>query len=221
MYILNSSLLGVFDMGKKTRKDSIYIHPTAIVEENVQIGENTRIWHFVHVRKNAKIGKNCNIGKDVYIDTGVSIGNNVKIQNGVSVYRGVTIEDDVFIGPYAVFTNDLYPRSFNEEWELVSTLIKKGASIGANSTIVCGVIIGEYAMVGAGAVVTKNVPPYGLVLGNPARLRGFVCICGRPLKEIKKMDQEEVVYRCSYCGKEIKIRREDYERMLGETKRLS
>ncbi|MCD6323492.1 MAG: N-acetyltransferase, partial [Desulfurococcales archaeon] len=110
------------------------------------------------------------------------MGNNVKIQNFVSVYRGVTVEDDVFLGPHATLTNDLYPRSFNEDWEVVPTLIRRGASIGANATIVAGVTIGEYAMVGAGAVVTKDVPPHALVYGNPARVRGFVCFCGRPLR---------------------------------------
>ncbi len=200
------------------RLGKVFIHPTAIVEEDVVIGEGTRIWHFVHVRKGARIGKNCNIGKGVYIDTNVSIGNNVKIQNFVSVYRGVTLEDDVFVGPHATFTNDLFPRSFNEEWEIVTTLVKKGASIGANATIVCGITIGEYAMIGAGAVVTKDVPPFGLVYGNPARLKGFVCYCGHPLRDndIVSRDDEKIVYKCRYCGREVVIKREDYERYLRE-----
>ena len=202
-------------------KNNVYIHPTAIVEENVQIGPNTRIWHFVHIRKNAKIGENCNIGKDVYIDTGVEIGNNVKIQNGVSVYRGVRIEDYAFIGPYAVFTNDLYPRSFNRSWEVINTTVKEGASIGANATIVCGVTIGKYSLVAAGSVVTRDVPDYGLVMGNPARLKGFVCVCGRPLKEIKRMTKRFIIYKCSSCGREIRIKRKDYERMLRESGRHS
>ena len=173
----------------------------AIVEENVEIGEGTRIWHFAHIRKGAKIGKNCNISKDVYIDVNIEIGDNVKIQNGVSVYRGVKIEDDVFLGPHMTFTNDLYPRAFNENWEIIPTLVKKGASIGAHATIVCGVTVGEYAMVGAGAVVTKDVPPFGLVYGNPARLKGFVCYCGRKVKE--KIDECEgyITFKCSYCDK--------------------
>ncbi len=184
-----------------------FIHPTAIVEEGAEIGEGTRIWHFVHVRAGAKIGRNCNIGKGVYIDTGVEIGDRVKIQNFVSVYRGVKIEDDVFLGPHATLTNDLYPRSFNKDWKVVPTIIKRGASIGANATIVCGVTIGEYAMVGAGAVVTKDVPPHALVYGNPARVKGFVCFCGRPLnlKEPIRDEGKSLVFKCKYCGREVTI----------------
>lgn len=191
-----------------------FAHTTAIVEEGAIVGEGTRIWHFVHVRKGAKVGKNCNIGKDVYIDVDVEIGNNVKIQNGVSVYKGVKIEDDVFLGPHMTFTNDLYPRSFNQNWEIVKTLVKKGASIGANATIVCGVTIGEYAMVGAGSVVTKSVPDFGLVYGNPAKLKGFVCYCGRKLASIVKQDESYITFKCSYCGKEVKIQRKYYEEFL-------
>jgi len=196
----------------------VFIHPTAIVEEGAIIGEGTRIWHFVHIRSGAKIGRNCNIGKDVYIDVGVEIGDNVKIQNGVSIYRGVKIEDDVFVGPYAVFTNDKYPRAFNRDWKVVPTVIKRGASVGANATIMCGVTIGEYAMVAAGAVVTKDVPPHGLVMGNPARLKGFVCYCGKPLRDdniIEKMNQY-IIYKCPECGKEVRIPIEHYERYLRE-----
>jgi len=198
----------------------VFIHPTAIVEEGATIGEGTRIWHFVHVRSGAKIGGNCNIGKDVYIDVGVEIGDNVKIQNGVSIYRGVKIEDDVFIGPYAVFTNDKYPRAFNRGWEVVPTVVKKGASIGANATIVCGVTIGEYAMVAAGAVVTKDVPSHGLVMGNPARLKGFVCYCGKPLRtdNIVEKTSQYVLYKCPKCGKEVRIPIEHYERYLRESR---
>ncbi len=203
------------DEGKES-KVNYFVHPTAIVEDDVEIGEGTRIWHFVHVRKGARIGSGCNIGKGVYIDAGVKIGNNVKIQNFVSVYRGVTIEDDVFLGPHATLTNDLYPRAFNESWEIVPTLIKKGASIGANATIVCGVTIGEYAMVGAGAVVTKDVPPHALVYGNPARIKGFVCYCGRPLKNenIVEETNEHVIFKCPSCGKTVKILRSHYEQFL-------
>jgi len=199
------------------KEKKYFVHPTAVVEEGAEIGEGTRIWHFVHVRSGAKIGRNCNIGKDVYIDVGVEIGNNVKIQNGVSVYRGVKIEDDVFLGPHMTFTNDLYPRSFAKDWKLVPTLVKKGASIGANATIICGVTIGEYAMVGAGAVVTKDVPPHGLVYGNPAKLRGFVCYCGRKLIEIIEETPEKIRFRCSYCKSEVEIKREDYKKLYSES----
>ncbi len=199
--------------GKEGGGRKFFIHPTAVVEEGVEIGEGTRIWHFVHVRKGAKIGRNCNIGKGVYIDAGVEIGNNVKIQNFVSVYRGVKVEDDVFLGPHATLTNDLYPRAFNKEWEIIPTLIKKGASIGANATVVCGVTIGEYSMVGAGAVVTKDVPPHGLVLGNPARLKGFVCYCGRPFRreDIIELNEEVVIFRCRHCERKVTIPRKNYD----------
>jgi len=195
---------------------NVFVHPTAVIEEDVEVGEGTRIWHFAHVRRGARIGRNCNVGKGVFIDAGVKIGNNVKIQNFVSVYRGVTVEDDVFLGPHATLTNDLYPRSFNESWEVVPTIIKKGASVGANATIVAGVTIGEYAMVGAGAVVTKDVPPHALVYGNPARIRGFVCFCGRPLKpeDIVEIREDVVVFKCRYCGKEVRIPRNLYEKVV-------
>ena len=184
----------------------IYIHPTAIVESK-NIGDGTRIWHFVHIRDGAIIGKNCNIGKSVYIDTGVVIGDRVKIQNFATIYRGVTIEDDVFIGPAVVFTNDLYPRAFIwGEDRIVETKVRKGASIGANATIVCGVEVGEYAMVGAGSVVTKDVPPHGLVYGNPARLRSFVCYCGRRLRTVMNRNREWVEYKCNQCGKKVRVR---------------
>ena len=174
--------------------------------EDAEIGENTNIWHFVHVRKGAKIGKNCNIGKGVYIDTNVEIGDNCKIQNFTTIYQGVKIGNDVFIGPHVCFTNDLYPRAsiWNEE-RLEKTIVRDGASIGANSTIIAGVTIGRYAMIGAGSVVTKDVPDYGLVLGNPARLKGFVCKCGFKLRRIIREDDNEVIFKCSKCGEEIRI----------------
>ncbi|QHT63427.1 N-acetyltransferase [Paenibacillus lycopersici] len=152
----------------------IYIHPTAEVDVKARIGQGTRIWNYCQVRESAVIGDNCIIGKDVYIDQSVLIGSRVKVQNGVSVYNGVTIEDDVFVGPHVCFTNDLIPRAFNDNWSVTATIVRRGASLGANSTIVCGITIGEYAMVAAGAVVTKDVPAYALVKGNPARVAGFV-----------------------------------------------
>ena len=174
------------------------------IVETEEIGAGTKIWHFAHVREKAKIGKNCNIGKGVYIDTEVEIGDNVKIQNFVSVYKGVTIEDDVFIGPGVTFTNDLYPRSFIWNDDIIAhTKVKKGASIGAHATIIGGITIGEYALVGAGSVVTKDVVPFGLVYGNPARLAGFVCSCGHRFSI--RVDDEKAVYKCE-CGKELTIK---------------
>lgn len=154
--------------------NSVYIHPSAEIHGRTEIGNGTKVWNLVQVREDAKIGVDCILSKDVYIDAGVTIGDRCKVQNGVSVYCGVTLEDDVFIGPHATLTNDKVPRAFNRDWKIVPTLIKKGASIGANATIVCGVVIGEYAMVAAGSVVTKNVEPYSLVVGNPARHRYFI-----------------------------------------------
>ncbi len=159
------------------------IHPTAIVDAGASIGSGTRVWHFCHVMPTAQIGANCILGQNVYVDNKVSIGNGVKIQNNVSVYNGVTLENDVFIGPSVVFTNVINPRSFIErKTEFKPTLIKKGATIGANATIVCGVTIGEYAMIGAGTVVSKDVAPYALVIGNPGRQVGTVDKEGNTVK---------------------------------------
>lgn len=160
------------------------IHATAVIDDGATIGNNTRIWHFCHVMPTAIIGANCNLGQNVFIDNNVAIGNGVKIQNNVSVYNGVTLEDDVFVGPSVVFTNVINPRSFIERKdEFKPTLVKKGASIGANATVICGITIGEYAMIGAGAVVTKDVAAYELVIGNPARVFGRVDIKGNILKK--------------------------------------
>ncbi len=147
-----------------------FVHESAEVSDKAKIGKNTKIWNQAQIRENAVIGENCIISKNVYIDESVKIGNNCKIQNNVNVYHGVTIEDDVFCGPSMTFTNDLFPRAFNKDWKVTETCVKKGASIGANATIVCGVTIGEYAMVGAGSVVTKDVEAHTLVAGNPARV---------------------------------------------------
>lgn len=157
---------------------NIFIHPTADVSEKADLGENTKVWNQAQIRENAKIGSNCVISKNVYIDFDVHIGNNVKVQNNVNVYNGVKVEDDVFLGPSMTFTNDKVPRATNCDWQISQTMVKKGASIGANATILCGITIGEYAMIGAGAVVTKDVPPYTLVLGNPARIVSKICKCG-------------------------------------------
>jgi len=160
-----------------------YAHESAIVDEGSEIGEGSKIWHFAHVLKGCKIGKNCSLGQNVVIFPEVVLGNNVKIQNNVSVYTGVTCDDDVFLGPSCVFTNVINPRSaVNRKNQYAKTHVGKGASIGANSTIVCGHNIGAYAFIGAGAVVTKDVPPYALVVGNPARQLGWMSEYGHRLK---------------------------------------
>ena len=190
----------------------VRIHPTAEVSENARIGEGTSIWHHAQVREDAEIGKSCIIGRGVYVDAGVRIGNNVKIQNYVSIYHGVTIEDGGFVGPYVCFTNDLSPRAVNtdfslksaDDWTLCQTLIRRGASLGANSTIVCGITIGEWAMIGAGSVVTRDVPSYGLARGNPARLSGFVCPCGTRLAKQSERG-ETVVAVCPACATQVTI----------------
>jgi acetyltransferase-like isoleucine patch superfamily enzyme len=151
-----------------------FVHPTADVEPGASIGAGTKVWHIAHIRSSATIGEDCVIGRNVYVDAGAVVGSRVKIQNNVSVYVGVTIEDEVFVGPCAVFTNDFRPRAQNPDWEVTPTLVKRGASIGANATLVCGIEVGEYAMIAAGSVVTKNVEPYQLVAGNPARPKGWV-----------------------------------------------
>jgi UDP-2-acetamido-3-amino-2,3-dideoxy-glucuronate N-acetyltransferase len=168
------------------------IHPTAEVSSNAIIGENTQIWHWAQVREGARIGQRCKIGKDVYVDVDVSIGDDCKIQNFASIYQGVTLGSRVFVGPHVCFTNDRYPRSVSPGWRVVPTKVEDGASLGANSTIMCGITIGQNAMVAGGAVVTENVPAHALVAGVPAKVVGWVCECGRPLDG--KM-------RCAYDGR--------------------
>ena len=198
--------------------NSIRIHPTAEVSDAAIIGDGTSIWQHVQVREDVIIGQDCIIGMGVYIDPGVRLGSRIKIQNYVSVYRGVTLEDGVFIGPHVCFTNDLRPRAINpngtlkdiDDWRLTSTLVAYGTAIGANSTIRCGVTIGRWAMIGAGSVVTKDVPDYGLALGNPARLRGFVCPCGSSLEYIHR-DGDSVKAGCPDCGESITIPSKHWE----------
>ena len=162
-----------------------FVHESSYIDEGVQIGEGTKIWHFSHVQSNAKIGERCSIGQNVNIANNVHVGNGVKIQNNVSVYEGVELENYVFCGPSVVFTNDLNPRSKYPKGAInyVKTLVREGATLGANSTIVCGVTIGKHAMIAAGAVVTKNVPDYALMVGLPARQKGWVCECGTQLNQ--------------------------------------
>lgn len=169
----------------------VFIHPTAEVSESASIGKGTKIWNLAQIRNDSVIGEDCIISKNVYVDEYVKLGDRVKVQNNVNIYHGVEIEDDVFLGPSMTFTNDMYPRAFNRDWKIVNTKVKKGASIGANSTVVCGTTIGEYAMVGAGSTVTKDVPSHALVVGNPARQIGWVCSCGFKLDDNGK---------CTECG---------------------
>ncbi len=172
-----------------------FVHESSYIDEGAEIGAGTRIWHFCHVMPRAKIGERCNIGQNVLVASDVAIGNNVKIQNNVSLYTGVIVEDDVFLGPSMVFTNVVNPRSHvNRKDEYKTTLVCKGATIGANATIVCGVTLGRYCFVGAGAVVTKDVPNYALVYGSPATLRGWMCTCGEQLF----FSDERAI--CSKCG---------------------
>jgi UDP-2-acetamido-3-amino-2,3-dideoxy-glucuronate N-acetyltransferase len=160
---------------------TFFVHPSSIVDAGCVIGEGTKVWHFCHIMS-CKIGNNCNIGQNVFIASGVKLGNNVKIQNNVSIYAGVECEDDVFLGPSMVFTNILNPRSHVVRKEkYIHTIVQKGASIGANATIVCGVTIGKYALIGAGSVLTKSALPYSLMMGNPARQTGWVSEWGNKL----------------------------------------
>ncbi|MBI3087276.1 MAG: N-acetyltransferase [Candidatus Omnitrophica bacterium] len=184
-----------------TRPD-VFIDPTAVVEEPCDIGEGSKIWHFSHVMPHAVIGRGCILGQNVFIASKVTIGDRVKIQNNVSVYTGVTLEDEVFCGPSVVFTNVINPRSaISRKHEFQPTRVGRGATLGANSTIVCGVAIGPYAFVGAGAVVTRDVPAYGLAYGNPARLKGWMCACGEGLRV------RGVSACCQACGAQYRKRR--------------
>lgn len=171
------------------------IHETAVVEAGAVVGDATAVWHHSHLRSGAVVGAGTTIGKNVYVDAGVSIGARCKIQNNVSVYAGVTLDDEVFVGPSAVFTNDRVPRAVGP-WTVVPTVVRRGASIGANATIVCGVEIGEHAMVGAGAVVTRSVDAHELVLGNPARHAGWVCACGAV---VSREVERPADLRCADC----------------------
>lgn len=183
---------------------SYFVHESSYVDEPSAIGTGTKIWHFSHVMGNSVIGENCNIGQNVVISPECKLGNNVKIQNNVSIYSGVTLEDDVFCGPSCVFTNVINPRSHvSRKNEYAATLVKQGASIGANATIVCGVTLGRYCFVGAGAVVTHNVPDYALVYGNPARVRGWVCNCGVKLNLAPSASQEQITV-CEACARQYR-----------------
>ncbi len=193
---------------KINQKKRFFVHKSSCVDQNVKIGNGTKIWHFSHILKNSRLGKNCIIGQDVMIGPDAEIGNGCKIQNNVSIFKGVTLEDNVFCGPSCVFTNVINPRAFIERKdEFKNTLVKEGATIGANATIICGITIGKYAFIGAGAVVTKDVPDYGLVFGVPAKTKGRICECG------VKLEFRRSKANCEICKKE-------YQTTNGKTKRL-
>jgi len=174
-----------------------FVHEKALVESD-NVGEDTRIWAFSHIMKDAIIGSNCNIGEHCFIENGVIVGDDVTIKNGISLWDGVVIEDNAFLGPNSVFTNDMRPRSKSHDFTVLKTIIRKGATIGANSTIICGIEIGKYSFIGAGAVVTKNVPDYTLVYGNPAKKHGYVCECGINL------NFKDSLISCA-CGKKYEL----------------
>ena len=187
--------------------NNYFVHKSSYVDDNVEIGSGTKIWHFCHILTNARIGENCIIGQNVCIERDVIVGNRCKIQNNVSIYTGVTLEDEVFCGPSCVFTNVYNPRAFIErKAEFRPTLVKRGATIGANATIVCGVIIGRYSLVGAGAVVKSDVSDYGIVAGIPARQVGWVCKCGTTLIQARGARGQAMGNAiCGYCGNEYHI----------------
>jgi UDP-2-acetamido-3-amino-2,3-dideoxy-glucuronate N-acetyltransferase len=170
---------------------AVFVHPSSVVDRDVRIGPRTKIWHFSHIQRGAHIGADCVIGQGVYVGEDVQIGKRVKIQNNVSVFRGVRLEDGVFVGPHVCFTNDKYPRAIAadgsptraQDWTVEPTLVRSGAAIGANATILSGITIGRWALVAAGALVLGDVPDYGLMMGSPARLTGYVCVCARRLVE--------------------------------------
>lgn len=205
--------------------EGVRIHPTAEVSSNAKVGKGSSIWHQCQVREGVTIGRKCILGKATYVDFDVCIGDNVKIQNGVSIYHGVVLEDGVFCGPHCVFTNDMRPRAINadgspkdaEDWEIRKTHVGTGASIGANATIVCGITIGKWAMIGAGSTVTRDVPENGLVYGNPAHLRGFICACGSDAvldNEYTGNHDGRVRLKCTKCGESINVDVISYKKLM-------
>ena len=191
-----------------------FAHESSYIDEPSAIGKDTKIWHFSHIMKDSVIGERCNIGQNVVISPGCKLGNNIKIQNNVSIYTGVTLEDDVFCGPSCVFTNVINPRSHvSRKNEYAATTVKQGTSIGANATIVCGVTLGRYCFIGAGAVVTRDVPDYAMVYGTPARIRGWVCNCGVKLNFPANANQHASV-ACDACGR-------DYQRAGEQVSEIS
>jgi UDP-2-acetamido-3-amino-2,3-dideoxy-glucuronate N-acetyltransferase len=201
--------MGNWPRGARLAMADFFVHESSYVDDGCEIGAGTKIWHFSHVMTGAKIGRDCNIGQNVVVSPGVVVGDNVKIQNNVSLYTGVVLEDDVFCGPSMVFTNVATPRSHvSRKHEYQTTIVKRGATLGANSTIVCGRTIGEYAFIGAGAVVTRDVRPYALVVGNPARQTGWMCSCG---VKLASGATPPAAATCAACG----------ARYRGDTDRLA
>lgn len=202
------------------KQTSCWIHATAEVSPKARISVGTKVWNQAQVRENAVIGRNCVISKNVYVDHDVTIGDNCKVQNNASIYYGAVLEDGVFIGPHACIANDKYPRAINangslktaSDWIVLKTRIKKGASVGASAVLVCQEV-GEWAMIGAGAVVTRDVPAHGLVVGNPAHLVGFVCACGRKLAKEGGAEKDFVLMKCGACNASVKIPRRVFEEL--------
>ena len=193
-----------------SEEKKFFVHESSYVDEGVTIGEGTKIWHFSHISKGATIGSGCNLGQNVFVGNGVRIGNKVKIQNNVSVYEGVELEDYVFCGPSMVFTNVRTPRCEfprNTAADYKKTLVKRGASIGANATVVCGITLGRNAFVGAGSTVTKDVPDYAVVYGNPARVRGYMCACGDTI-----VAADAKVLQCKRCGVDVTLESKEDEK---------
>jgi len=203
-----------------SEEKNYFVHPTTNIEDNVEIGEGTKVWAYTHIRRDAKLGKNCVVAEGVFIDESSIIGDNCKIQNHAIVYHQAILENGVFIGPNVCFTNDKQPRAINpdgslksaDDWVASTIKIGEGAAIGGHSCITPGVTIGKWAMAGSGSVITKDVPDYGLVFGNPARIRGFVCKCGKKLDEIVSEEGENVTLKCA-CGEEVEIAKEVYNKM--------
>lgn len=188
--------------GSRLTGPNYFLHETSIVDEGAEIGEGTKVWHFSHIMKEVKIGKRCVLGQNVFVGPGVQIGDRCKIQNNVSIYKEVTLEDEVFCGPSCVFTNVYNPRAFIERKnEFLPTLVKEGATIGANATILCGITIGKYALIGAGAVAKKDVPDYAVVVGVPAKQIGWICKCGIKLEGFNSDNKA----KCKNCGCEYKL----------------
>ena len=187
-----------------------FVHESSYIDDDMEIGEGTKIWHFCHIQRGARIGKRCSLGQNVNVSNHVKVGDGCKLQNNVSLYEGVELENDVFCGPSCVFTNDLTPRAKYPKGSAgyKKTLIKEGASIGANATVVCGHTVGKWALIGAGAVVASNVPDHALMLGVPAQQRGWVCECGQVLRQTGNSD-----YRCPDCGRTYQLKEEQLEEM--------